>query len=132
MCAVAGGWGQLPQQMWYPKWGIWKDGGSYIVRYSRKLAGAELCSPGLLPWRVGRNVQRVTKQSAFTADSCHPGALQEPQAERKREAESRSCCEEDSWLSSGCREDWCVCWGRIQACTREGSSRQCALLSVVT
>lgn len=56
---------------------------AYIVWYSRKLAGAELRFPCLLPWRVERNVQCVTKQKVFTENSCHPASLRKPQAERK-------------------------------------------------
>lgn len=80
--------------MWYSNGLFERMEAAYIVRYSRKLAGAELCFPCLLPWRAGRNVQRVTKQKAFTVNSCHPVALQEAQAERKREAETWSCCKE--------------------------------------
>lgn len=37
----------------------------------------------------------VTKQKACTGSNCHPVTSPEPQAGRKREAESRSCAEEE-------------------------------------
>lgn len=66
----------------------------------------------------------VTKQKACTGSNCHPVTSPEPQAGRKREAESRSCAEEEGLAA--------VCMlGNDMGKHLERRLRQCISFSIV-